>query len=275
MTTREPEHLTPEEARARAVVRGLEQPHADAAFRARLKRDFVTGSIGARRVLELPVAWHRRLAWRLALAPVAAALAVVVALANRGPGWTVRSTSGEGIAIVDQFPVPLGHAEDLQLHLHPGARLIVPDGGQVEIAAAGNIVFQVAPGTELTLPASPSRWFGRRVTAAVRHGVIRVTTGPGFHGARLHVDTPEASVDVTGTTLAVICEPAGTCVCVFDGVVQVGARDAAPEPVSSGHRRFVFNDGRPPEMAGIRPAEIGRLGQLRGSQRAWLEGASK
>jgi len=272
--THEPERVTPQEARARDAVRGLGAPRADAAFRERLKRDFVTGRIGERRVLELPVAWHRRLAWRLALAPVAAALAVVVALANRGPAWTVRGTLGDGIAVVDQFPVPLGHADELQRRLHPGARLRMPEGGQVELAAAGSMVIQVAAGTELTLPASPGRWFGRSVTATTAHGVIRVTTGPAFHGARLHVDTPEASVDVLGTTLAVICEPAGTCVCVFDGVVQVGARGAAQEPVSSGHRRFVFNDGRPPEMAGIRPPEIGRLDDLRARQRSWLERGS-
>ena len=65
MTTHRPDPLTPDETRARDAVRGLERPRADAAFRERLKRDFVTGRIGERRVLELPLAWHQRLAWRL------------------------------------------------------------------------------------------------------------------------------------------------------------------------------------------------------------------
>jgi len=106
----------------------------------------------------------------------------------------------------------------------------------------------------------------------VRHGEIRVTTGPAFHGARLHVQTPEATVVVTGTTLAVICEPIGTCVCVYDGEVGVGAKGDRMEPVVTGRRRFVFNDGRSPESAEIRPIENERLAAFRQSRGAWLEG---
>lgn len=276
MTPLGPDPLTPAEARAREAVRGLERPRADAAYRERLKRDFVTGQIGERRVLELPIAWHRRLAWRLALAPVAAAaLVVAVVLANRGPGWTVLATSGDGVAVVDRTPVPLGHGAELERRLRPGARLAMPEGSEMEIATAGGLVVQVTAGTEFTLPAVPGRWFGRQVTGAVRHGEIRVTTGPAFRGARLRVDTPEATVQVTGTTLAVICEPAGTCVCVYDGAVQVGARGAVAETVPSGRRRFVFNDGRAPEMADIRPMEIQKLGMFRDRRRVWLEGGSE
>jgi ferric-dicitrate binding protein FerR (iron transport regulator) len=276
MTPHRPDRLTPDETRARGVVRGLERPRADAAFRERLKRDFVTGRIGERRVLELPVTWRQRLAWRLALAPIAvAALAVALVLANRGPGWTVLATVGDGVAIVDQMPVSLAHGEQLQGRLHAGARLTVPAGAEIELASAGSMVVQITAGTEFTLPASPGRWFGRRVAGAVRHGEVRVTTGPAFHGARLRVDTPEAAVEVTGTTLAVICEPPGTCVCVYDGVVRVGARGAAAESVPSGRRRFVFSDGRPPELADIRPVENRKLGMFRQSRRAWLEGGSE
>jgi FecR-like protein len=221
-----------------------------------------------------PIAWHRRPAWRLA--PIAVAtLAVVVALTNRGPGWTVLTTAGDGIAVVDQTPVPLGHGEELQRRLRTGARLTVPDGCEMEIASAGSIVFQLTAGTELTLPGGPGRWFGRRVAGAVRHGEIRVTTGPAFHGARLRLETPEATVEVTGTTLAVICEPAGTCVCVYDGMVEVGARGGTTERVPGGRRRFVYNDGRPPELAGIRPPEVQKLGDLRAHHRAWLGGVAK
>lgn len=265
-----------DETLARDAVRALAPPRADAAFRERLSRDFVAGRIGARRVLELPVAWHRRLAWRLALVPAAlAAVAVVAVLANRGPDWTVLSTAGDGVAIVDRRPIPLGHGDELQRRLRPGARLTVPEGSEIEIASTGHLVVQITAGTEFTVPASPGRWFGRRVTGAMRHGEIRVTTGPAFAGARLRMDTPEAAVEVTGTTLAVICEPAGTCVCVFDGVVSVAARGGSTERVSQGRRRFVFNDGRPPELAGIRPAEIQKLDDFRAHHRAWLEGAEE
>jgi hypothetical protein len=267
---------TAEESQARDAVRRLAPPRADAAFRERLKRDFVAGRVGERRVLALPVAWHRRLAARLALATAAcAALAIGVMVANRGPDWTVLTSTGDGIAIVDRIPVPLAHAEDLGRRLRAGARVTLPAGAEVELGTAAGLVIQVTAGTEFTVPAVPGRWFGRAVRGAVRHGVVRVTTGPSFQGARLHFDTPEAVVEVTGTTLAVICEPAGTCVCVYDGVVRVGARNAESEPVTSGQRRFVFNDGRAPESAAIRPGEIRVLGTFRDGKRAWLEGRAE
>ena len=265
--------LTPEEVRTREAVRGLARPRAEAAFRERLKRDFVAGRIGERRALVLPVAWHRRPVWRLALVPATLALLVVSAwMTDRGPGWTVMATRGEGTVVVDGATVP---REALAGHLRPGARLVVPDGAEVDLASTAGLVVQVTAGTEFTLPATPGRWFRRQVTAAVRHGEIRVTTGPAFLGARLRVETPEAEIEVTGTTLAVICEPVGTCVCVHDGVVKVGARGGSMEPVTAGRRRFVFNDGRAPESAEIRPTEISKLGTFRDSGRAFLEGAAR
>lgn len=275
MNAERPDPVTPEAARAREALQGLAPPRAEPAFRERLKRDFVTGRIVEPRALERPVAWPRRFAWRLVLAPAALALlAVSVWMADRGPGWTVMEIQGEGAVIVDGTPVPLANREALARRLRPGARLAVPVGAEVELASASGLVIQVTAGTELTLPASPGRWFRRRVTGGVRQGEIRITTGRAFAGAILRLDTPESAVEVTGTTLAVICEPAGTCVCVYDGVVKVGPRGGTMEPVTSGRRRFVFNDGRPPESAEIRPMEITKLGTFRDSRRAFLEGPS-
>jgi len=93
---------------------------------------------------------------------------------------------------------------------------------------------------------------------------VRAVTGPAFHGARLAVETPEARVEVTGTTLAIICEPTGTCVCVLDGRVRVGTRGGAGmADVSAGRRRYVFSDGRPDESAAMRPNEHVALGEFR------------
>jgi hypothetical protein len=154
-------------------------------------------------------------------------------------------------------------------------RLESPAAAEIELASAAGLVMQVTPGTALTIPATPGRWLNRRVAGTVTRGEIRLTTGHRFAGARLRLTTPEADVDVTGTTLAVICEPAGTCVCVYDGTVMVGERGAAMEPVLGGRRRFVFNDGRPPESAEIRPTETGKLGEFRDSRREWLEDARR
>src|SRR5205085_433042 len=105
-----------------------------------------------------------------------------------------------------------------------GARVRVPSGAAIEIAAAGDMVVQITSGTDATVPGVPGRWFGRRVEGELESGELRITTGPRFAGATLALTTPEANVVVTGTTLAVIREPAGTCVCVFDGRVRVGEK---------------------------------------------------
>lgn len=269
------EPRTPEERRAREAVRALAPPRAEPAFRERLKRDFVAGRVGERPVLELARP-RRRPAWRLALATAAAALlAVTVWGTDRGPGWTVMATSGEGAVQVDGVAVALADREALARRLRPGTRLVVPAGAEVELASVAGMVVQVTAGTEVTLPGTPGRWLRRRIEGRVERGEIRVTTGSAFRGARLVVTTPEASVEVVGTTLAVIREPVGTCVCVYDGVVRVGALGAERVPVATGRRRFVFNDGRPPELADIRPMENTKLGMFRDTRRGWLEESAR
>ena len=270
------ESLTPDEGRARDAVRSLGAPAADPAFRARLKRDFVAGRIGEARVLTLPAPWYRRPAFRLALVPATfaalAALAVAsLSVTDRGPGWTLMMARGSGAVTVDGAPVSLASRADLTRAMHPGARLSVPENAELELMSAAGLVLQVTEGTELTLPATPGRWMNRQVTGAVDRGEIRVTTGSAFAGAHLRLRTPDAMVEVTGTTLAVICEPTGTCVCVHSGVVQVGARGGRMEMVPEGRRRYVFNDGRPPESAQIRPTEGVALGEFRDSRSRWLE----
>jgi ferric-dicitrate binding protein FerR (iron transport regulator) len=274
MSAHEPEMLTPEEQRASAAVRALSTPPADAAFRARLAREFASGAIaraGAREALR-PVApaWRAVLGWAI---PVAAAAALlVVGVLNRGPRWELVSSRGAGDVVVDGVPVPIASMNDLARRLRRGVRLKLPSEGQIEIAIPGQIAMQVAPGTDVTLPASAGRWFGRSTRASVANGEVRITTGAGFHGARLAVETPEAMVQVTGTTLAVICEPTGTCVCVLEGSVRVAAQaGGAGVPVSEGHRRYVFNDARAPESAEIRPTEIGALKEFRERRRPLME----
>lgn len=252
---------TPEEARARDALRALPRPAADPAFRARLRADFVSGRIGQRVTLALP---QRRAIWAWVLGPVVAVfVAVAVPSANHGPAWRVATIEGSGMVVVDQRPVPAQRADDLRRALHPGARLSTVGPVTLELVSERSLMLQIASGTDLTLPEPPPRWFGRVTRAAVTSGEIRITSGPAFRGARLTVTTPEAHVEVTGTTLAVICEPAGTCVCVLEGAVMMGPSGGTMEPVPEGRRMFVFRDGRDPEHAGMRDTEVGALSEFR------------
>jgi hypothetical protein len=257
------EDLTAEERRARQALKTLPRPQADPAFRARLRRDFVSGAFTARaRATAVGPRWRPRASW--VWAPVAAGLLVLAgAWLNRGPGWTVASAGSDGFAIVDGRPIPMLHREDLARALRDGGAIRLESTAELELVAPGQLAIEVTAATDATVPPAPGLWFGRAVRGAVRSGELRITTGRGFRGARLAVETPEAEVEVTGTTLAVIRERVGTCVCVMDGRVMMGAQGGAMAPIAPGMRRFMFNDGRPAEEDSMRPMEKVKLGQMR------------
>lgn len=272
----DPEPASAAERRARDAVRSLGAAAPDPAWRERLRREFVSGAIEPPVRASRPVSITGHPAFRWLAAPVAAAaLFAVASVLNQGPAWRLVAFEGDGIAVVDGRPVPATDAAALERLMRPGARVRVPEGTALEVAGGGALAIQVTPGTEVVLPRAPGRWWGRAVRSDLLHGEIRVTSGPGFRGARLAVVTPEARVEITGTTLAVICEPAGTCVCVLEGRVMVGPKDGALEPVEHGMRRFVFKDGRPVEVAPMRDMERVKLGMFRDQRRPMLEGRSE
>ncbi len=257
------ETLGADETRAREAVRGLDRPVPGAAFRARLRAEFVAGSIRPTRPRVVP--WHSRPAtlWGSAALAAAAAFLVVTAL-NRPPSWSVASVTGEGLVVVDGVPVPTAHAADLARRLRPGALVHTPAGVEIEIESRGVMAVQFSPATQASVPNVPGRWFDRAAAAEIRSGELRVATGAGFRGARFDLRTPEARIEVAGTTFAVICEPAGTCLCVMEGVVKMGARAGGPmHEVTPGRRRFMFADGREDEAAAMRETEHGPLGEMR------------
>jgi ferric-dicitrate binding protein FerR (iron transport regulator) len=309
MSHDEHETLSVEAEHARESIVALEEPAAGAAYRARMLHDFSTGSIAGRAptpasraidaaerqrggapaaapselatpttmpaILRAPAA--SRPAWRegvlrWAVVPaLAAAALVIVALLNRGPAWRMTGASGEGIAVVDGRPIPINHVDELAAALVPGAGERVPPGSEVEIVSRGTMVIHMVAETDATIPVPPGRWFRRRVAAEVNSGEWQITTGRRFHGAEFAISTPEAKVEVRGTTLAVIREAHGTCVCVFEGKVRVGRDAADMVMVQNGHRRFMFNDGREPEMDDILPREQAGLASFREAKRREME----
>jgi hypothetical protein len=274
MSDRPNETWAPEEERVRSTLASLEAAPAEPSFRERLKREFVSGEIAASRPRIVPGGAKAR-RWRPELwigVPAAAAAAVVaVALLNRGPAWSVTSTSGQGVAVIGNVPVPMNHREDLARSIKPGVRVRIPDGASLEIMSPGQLAIEVTSGTEMVLPRTPGRWFGRRVATEMKQGELRITTGAEFQGAHLAIATPEARVDVTGTTLAVIREPHGTCVCVLEGRVMVGAKEGAMAAVEAGTLRFTFGDGSEPKIASIREIESVKLREFRDQKRALMK----
>lgn len=267
------QNLGPRERAAAGALRALPEPQARAEFRSELREQFVAGAVGAaaggaesghgstRSGAKPAVGASRRVvplfAYPLALAAVLAGLVVVF---NGGPGWVV---SGDGRIEV------AGQAYDafdssLEKVLRPGVEVEALGKDAFQLTSAGQLKLEVAPGSRLTLPNPPARWFGRRSELNVEHGEIRITTGEEFHGAQLQIHAPSAMIDVTGTTLAVIANPCTTCVCVLEG--EVGMMEQGTSEmmmVPGGMRRSVFDNGRDPVEEEILPMERMKLTMFR------------
>ena len=286
MTESSHEDLPPEAERARRALRTQEPPRANAAFRERLREEFVWGRLGAteERAAERPERshrgarpWFRQPLPRLAAFAAAAMLAVFVAdFANRGPAWTILEASGTGVILVDGDPIPIDQTDLLAERIRPGVEVELPPSGKLEILSARTLLIELTPGTRLTIPPPPPRYFSRNAELWTRAGLLRLTTGPSFRGARLDVHTPDAMTRVTGTTLAVIMEPMGTCVCVLEGEVQVGRGSGGPMmAIGSGRRGYVFRDGSPPITDSIRGKETMELARFRSTRLHILEGEQR
>ncbi len=286
--------LTAEEMRAREALRTLPPPRAEAAFRERLKAEFTSGTIAepeartgavsgapdrgraGARVASFPRArgrgfFGRPWAWIPSAAAAAAAVVFAVNLLNTASDWDAVRVSGAKTVNVDGKAVPLEANDEFCKHLTPGARLSVPQGAEVSLICGNQIGLVVRGGSTVSMPAPPGRWFSRTIEMRVHEGEVHITTGRAFQGARLAVLTPEARAEVTGTTLAVICQPGATCVCVYEGAVNVAPLGAAGAMVQGGLRGIVGRDSRAPEIVTIRDDERAMLSKYRDEMRAKLE----
>ncbi len=274
---RNDEGLSRDAQHAREMMRAAPTPRADEAFRARLREDFVSGRIEE---LEAPRTrrdathrgahraalrrWFAQPTTRIAFGASAVALAfLVLRTLNEGPQWAALPATGDLAVVVDGKLIAIRDRYALDASLRPGVDVRVPEGGEIVLVSEGTLALQLLPGAELTLPRPPPRWVKRTSEIDARAGEIRISTAPRFQGAHLTVRTPNAAIEVTGTTLAVILNAEGTCVCVLDGTVRMGPLDEAKVPVPAGMRRILFADGRPPHVEGLFDMERGKLTMFR------------
>lgn len=259
------DELTRDEIRAREALRSLPAPAADPAFRARLKGDFVRGTIAEApgpRVLALP---RRRpwLGWRAGAAAAAAAALLLVSLLNPGPRWQVQGLEGPGPVRVGGREIAADAIAGLRARLRASVWIEVPAGSQLDLVIPGVAVMQITGGTTATLPASPGRWYGRRMESSLERGEVRFSTGPAFPGTRLAVVTREARAEVVGTTFAVVSDSLGSCACVFEGSVRLSPHGAAGELVREGTHRYLLRAGDFAAAEPLPPMEVMKLGMLR------------
>jgi hypothetical protein len=260
MSGHDQEKLTPEQNLAQRAVRSLSEPKASPEFRHRLKEEFVSGRIPP----EIRPVPRRRRATLLTVGVLAAAAVIIIGifLGNQTPDWRLEGPLPSTL-IVNGEEVPVDDARQMDDMLQPGASIACEDTMGATIASPGHLYVQLTPCSEVILPETPRRWFGRTLEAEVMHGEVRFVTGESFEGAKLMVETPEVVIEVLGTTIAVIREDFGTCVCVLNGSVKMGPKDGPMEVVNEGRRRTIFNDGRAPFEEEILPMERMKLEMLR------------
>ncbi len=264
--------LSAEETRVRTALQALPSANADPAFQARLRAQFTADAFDSRIGSVISMSPPEGGSWVGTLLAVAACLVLAVFTFDSGPTWQITRVQGQGAAMVGDRMVPLDAAA-LSAALARGGRLRLPSDGSVELVAAGCLAMSLEAGSDVVIPRSPGRWFARTVRAEVLEGEAFMTTGRGFHGAHLTVVTDEATVEVVGTTFAVLRHPEGTCVCVMEGLVSVAAVGEAPVEVGAGLRRFCFPRGtsRPSESAPILDYSEHELHELRTSTAKLLE----
>lgn len=129
--------------------------------------------------------------------------------------------------------------------------------GELVLALGDELVVKLAPGSQICLPKSPGRWFDKSREIRVTEGAVFCSSGGDELDFDLTVSTADASTRITGTTFAVLRNEHGTCVCLYEGSVEVSqfARDEMVK-VPAGKRVQVYEDGSFPRVEELGPEEV-------------------
>lgn len=249
----------PDEERARAVLAALRThpQRPSAALRADARKSLL-GLSGARRN-KLALRWR-------ALALAAATLAIALVgwhLLRETTPWSVLAGTGSGEIQIDGTRFAVADRPRWSALVRPGAIVSTGPGVELELTCGDAILLVITEKTAVTVPDEPGRYVGRTSTLRLDRGEIRATTGPGFPGMEFRVEAKEASAAMTGTTIAVIRNDQGTCLCVLEGSAALAVPNAEPVPVTPAQRRLVFGDGAPPRTEAILDMERMKLQMLR------------
>ncbi len=264
--------LSPAQLRVQALLRSTEAPAAREDFRIRLRQRFSSGdfevgedlrSSGAARPSPAP-----RSRWKLRYGvPLAAAAAVVLmfSLWNPGTTWEVMSVAANTAHVnLDGEEFSCDDLSLIQAALHPGCKIEVPEGGQIEILDQGKLVLQLNGSVAVTLPSLPFRWFGSTLESVFTgRGTLRVATAEQFAGTRYRLRSAGVDLEVTGTTFAVIQTEDETCICVLDGEVVATLPDGSKRSVSGGRRLTIRRASGQIEEGEMHPEERSQLRELR------------
>jgi ferric-dicitrate binding protein FerR (iron transport regulator) len=267
--------LTEQERSVRSAIRSAGQVRADAAFRERLKREFVSGTIAkpaadsrsSRSRSFMPLAWI--------LLPAAAALVLLAIFLPRSavPAWSVQAVHGEGVIEIDGQVLATGEPERLAEALAAGGHVRLPDEVGLDVRLGDRLILALNAGSEVTLPALNESDEPGTLIADVHHGEMNIMTGPGFPGTAMHILTSEGRTEITGTIVSVYKADGYTCVCVLEGTAHVGPDESRLEAVSAGHLMVMLEGGVEPIIEKIAPTHEAGLLEFQERNKNAFEGS--
>jgi hypothetical protein len=172
----------------------------------------------------------------LVLALAAAAIAAVTLLLPEREHWRARI---DGTVLLDGREYAPGDE----------ARLAA------ELAGSGTLETALAP-LRLTVGALPQLDGGSAIDLELAQGELFLRTSARWAGNPILVRTPVADVMLTGTTVGVLADELGTCVCVADGTARVQSPNLAGFGRDVGERstlRIWAARGREPDAGPFPP----------------------
>jgi len=221
-------------------------PAARGSFRTELRQAFVSGRIQTRE--PAPAAAEPRQAsapprnWvRFAvLAAAAAAVLAVTFFLPEPPRWKARLAGPVRLA-GEEFSA--AEADRLAVALEANGEL-ESLGQPVELSLADVLQLELLHGARLTLPGLPELDGATPIALSLNAGEVYLRTSGDYPGNPIRVKTPQAEVEIHGTTLGILVDDSGTCVCVCQGRVGISS-ELIPEgskEVEQGMTYFLFQD---------------------------------
>ena len=189
---------------------------------------------------------------------MAAALGVVAVF------WFGSQPQQDWVVMNIQTPAGISIPSDASLavgtHLESGVLTTGPES-ELAIQLGDKLRFTMLPGTSLSLPKPPGRWFGRNRRMHIDSGEIYGTSGGQKLGFELVFSTDELEARLTGTTFAVFRIDVASCVCLWEGGVAVTPLVDNYDVVhlEEKHRVWIYRDGREPEIKTLDANETMKL----------------
>ncbi len=242
------------ETRALKALRRLPSAEPGAEARAQARAAFLAGAKPSAADIQKPKQ-SRRIFMTSALGLMAAAIAAI--LIGRVPTeeWVVLDVLEPG-----GVTAPSGQVLSAGDRLVEGTLITAP-GSEVELQLGERLRFRLQPGTQIELPKAPGRWLNRSRVLLLSSGEIYGTTGGQKLGFPMEFKTDELTAILTGTTFAVFRTDEASCVCLWEGGINVipAAENRDTISLTEGRRVWVYRDNRAPEVLPLDAMEIMKL----------------